>query len=107
MLGSLKIRVLLDENKEVYIEIINVLEYIKKIKELLKRYKTPSSDYKGTAHRSSSLNKIVNTQINMLESRLEGTFFRIQNDDEKEQTEIALKLLKRSRSNSIIISLSI
>ncbi|MCD6654204.1 MAG: hypothetical protein LT067_05505 [Sulfurovum sp.] len=92
-----KIRVLINEEIAVYFELMNLMEYVRQIQELVERYKKPYSDNKGTAHRSSSLKVIVKTQINMLENRLKGSFFRIQNKDEIEQTELSLRLLKKSQ----------
>lgn len=97
LLENHKIRVLLHEEIAVYFELMNLMEYVRQIQELIGRYKKPHNDNKGTAHRSSSLKAIVKTQINMLENRLKGSFFRIQNKDEIEQTELCLELLKMSQ----------
>lgn len=92
-----KIRVLKHKEIPVYLEIIYLMEYIKNISKLLKHYKKPSSNYRGTAHRSSSLKDIVKKQIRMLDERLNGVYFKIQHEDEIEQTEIALKILSLSQ----------
>ncbi|NOR56785.1 MAG: hypothetical protein GQ531_11350 [Sulfurovum sp.] len=91
-----KIRVLKENNVAVYLEIMHLMGYINNINKLIMRYKKPYSNYNGTAHRSSSLKDIVNKQIRVLEERLDGAYFRIQNEDELEQTEYAIKILKTS-----------
>jgi len=96
LISNIKVIVLLDENKAIYLEIIVLLEYFQKMKELSKRYKMPYSDAKGTGHRSSSLKKLVKYQINRLEERLSG-FFQLHNQDEREITEFVIKILKVSQ----------
>lgn len=92
-----EIRVLEKNNIAVYLEIMYLLEYIDNINKLIIRYKKPDNNYSGTAHRSSSLKDIVKKQIKTLDERLTGSYFRIQNKDEREQTTFALNLLKKSQ----------
>jgi hypothetical protein len=91
-----QVRELLENQTAVYLEIINLLTYIKQIQGLLELYKVSNSDKRGTAHRRSSVKDITNTQINKLKDRLEGSFFNLQSLEEIERTEIMLKLLKLS-----------
>lgn len=96
LLTNSKIRALQTNRTAVHLEVLQTMEYIQTIQSLIKRYKKPNSDYRGTAHRSSSLKKIVKTQINMLDDRLNGTYFRLSCGDEIEQTKIILRLLRAS-----------
>lgn len=91
-----QVKELLENQTAVYLEIINLLTYIKQIQDLLELYKVSNSDKRGTAHRKSSVMAITNTQINKLKDRLEGSFFNLQNLEEIERTEVMLKLLKLS-----------
>lgn len=98
LLAKHKIKIFQDSEVAIYSEIILLIEYIRSIQNLIQRYKKPYSDNKGTGQRSSSLKALVKTQINMLENRLNGAHFRIQNNDEIEQTIHMIKILKISQT---------
>jgi hypothetical protein len=93
-----KIKIFTNENKitPIYIEIIEVLTYINKIEDLLKKYPKNYGNYHGTKFRSSSNKKLLETQLNILESRLNGTFFTITNENEIIKTKMQIKFIKYS-----------
>lgn len=80
----------------VYFEIINTLDYIKKIQEIINKYPKNNGNHHGTKHRSSSYKKLLETQSNILENRLNGLFFPVENEDEKEKLRIQIKFIKYS-----------
>lgn len=67
-----KIKILTIENKliPVYFEIIETLNYITRINELLSIYPKSYGNHYGTKYRSSSYNNLLETQLNILENRL-------------------------------------
>lgn len=93
-----KIKILTIENKliPVYIEIIEALNYIHKIDELLNKYPKSYGNYHGTKYRSSSYNNLLETQLNILENRLNGKFFILENEDEIKKTQKQIKFMKYS-----------
>lgn len=93
-----KLRIFTIGNKlvPVYIEIIEVLNYIFKVEKLLNKYPKNHGNHHGTKYRSSSNKKLVETQINILENRINGTFFTIENEDEIEKTQLQIKFMKYS-----------
>lgn len=93
-----KIKIFTNENKitPIYIEIIEVLTYINKIEDLLKKYPKNYGNHHGTKFRSSSYKKLLETQLNILENRLNGTFFTITNEDEIIKTKMQIKFIKYS-----------
>lgn len=93
-----KIKILTNENKitPIYIEIIEVLNYIDKIEHLLKKYPKNYGNHHGTKFRSSSNKKLLETQLNILENRLDGTFFTITSENEIIKTKMQIKFIKYS-----------
>ena len=93
-----KIKILTIENKliPVYIEIIEALNYILKIDELLSKYPKNYGNHHGTKYRSSSNKNLLETQINILENRLNGAFFTLENENEIKKTQIQIKFMKYS-----------
>lgn len=93
-----KIKILTIENKliPVYIEIIETLNYITRINELLNKYPKSYGNHYGTKYRSSSYNNLLETQINILENRLDGRFFILENEDEIKKTQLQIKFIKQS-----------
>lgn len=91
-----------DINNPIYLEIINILEYIKKIQSIfvkaLKR-----SDFSGTANRNSSFKKRVTSQLTMLTDRLEHPFFPVNCESEKEKIKFQIKFLKNVLENKRIV----
>jgi hypothetical protein len=93
-----KIKIFTNENKiiPIYIEIIEVLTYINKIEDLLKKYPKNYGNHHGTKFRSSSNKKLLETQLNILENRLHGTFFTLTSEDEINKTKMQIKFIKYS-----------
>ena len=93
-----KIKIFTIENKiiPIYIEIIEVLTYINKIEDLLKKYPKNYGNHHGTKFRSSSYKKLLETQLSILENRLNGTFFTITNENEIIKTKMQIKFIKYS-----------
>lgn len=85
-----------DNSIPIYLEIINSLSYISKIKNMIKKYPKYYSNLYGTKYRSSSLKNVVQTQINNLKERLENPFFPLENEEEKIKVESQIKFLKMS-----------
>jgi len=91
-----KIGVITETQIPVYIELIDCLSYIKSIQNLLLQYPKHDSDHKGTAHRSSSLKKLITSQIKTLEGRLDHTYFPITSTKEIEKIKVQLRFLKKT-----------
>lgn len=91
-----KIGIITETKIPVYIEIIDCLSYIKSIQCLLLQYPKHYSDHRGTAHRSSSLKKLIASQIKTLEGRLDHTYFPITSEKEIEKTKVQLRFLKKT-----------
>lgn len=93
-----KIKILTIENKliPVYIEIIETLNYILKIDELLSKYPKSYGNHYGTKYRSSSYKNLLETQLNILENRLDGKFFILEDEDEIKKTQLQIKFIKYS-----------
>ncbi|MDZ7817413.1 MAG: hypothetical protein U5K55_01855 [Aliarcobacter sp.] len=93
-----KIKIFTNENKitPIYIEIIEVLTYINRIEDLLKKYPKNYGNHHGTKFRSSSYKKLLETQLNILENRLDGTFFTLTSEDEIIKTKMQIKFIKYS-----------
>jgi hypothetical protein len=91
-----KIKILTKDKKltPVYNEIINVLSYISNIQEMLNKYPKNDGNHLGTKHRSSSYKSLLETQLHILENRLDGRFFTIENEDEINKTKIQAKFIK-------------
>ena len=98
-----KIKILTIENKliPIYIEIIETLNYIIRIDELLNKYPKKYGNHYGTKYRSSSNKNLLETQINILENRLNGTFFTLENDDEIKKTQLQIKFIKYSLKDEL------
>ncbi len=87
--------------KAIYIEIINSLNYINKTQNLLiKNQNSNRGDHFGTGFRKSSLQKIVDVQIGHLEKRLEGSHFSLVSADEINHTNQLIKMLKKSQEKN-------
>jgi len=69
------------------------MEYIQKIRKLIGQNKVSESEHRGTAF-TSKPKSMIKTQINFLDEKLNHSYYSVQSEDEKEQTEFALKLLK-------------
>ena len=91
-----KVGVITETQIPVYMEIIDCLSYIKSIQNLLLQYPKHDSDHKGTAHRSSSLKKLITSQIKTLEGRLNHAYFPITFEEEIEKTKVQLRFLKKT-----------
>lgn len=93
-----KIKVLTIDNKltPIYYEIINSLAYLKKIKNIIDKYPKNNGNHHGTKYRSSSINTLIKTQLNILENRLEGRFFTVEDENEIKKLEIQIKFIKYS-----------
>lgn len=90
-----KIKILTKDKKNtpIYIEIINVLSYISNIEKLIDKYPKSDGNHLGTKHRSSSYKSLLETQLNILENRLDGRFFTLENEDEIKKTKIQVKFI--------------
>ena len=78
----------------VYFEIINILDYIRKNQEIISKYPKNNGNHYGTKYRSSSYKNLLETQLNILKDRLDGLFFPVENEDEKEKLRIQIKFIK-------------
>jgi len=81
----------------VYQEIISYLNYVKKIKAMIMKGK---SDKLGTAFRTSSLKKIVDTKISILQDRLNDSLIPITNQEEIDKLKYIIKILKKSQEDN-------
>jgi hypothetical protein len=91
-----KIRIIKDINIPIYLAIIEILEYINKIKNTLNTYPKYYGNHLGTKYRSSSYKKLLEAQIKMLKDRLDGRFFNLENDDEIKKTKSHIKFIELS-----------
>lgn len=93
-----RIKIFTKDNKQtpIYFEIINSLSYILNIQSILNKYPKNNGNHYGTKHRSSSRETLIKNQLNILENRLEGRFFNVENDDEIEKLKIQIKFMKLS-----------
>jgi len=81
----------------VYQEIISYLNYVKKIEAIIMKGK---SDKLGTAFRTSSLKKIVDTKISILQDRLDDPLIPITNQEEIDKLKYIIKMLKKSQEDN-------
>ena len=95
LISNEKIKVLREKKLSIYKEIIDVLSYVKQVKQLIKNYPLQSSEHMGTAH-TSNYKSLVRTQINKLEDRLNHPYFPLKNKEEIEYTNYTLKILNYS-----------
>ncbi len=82
------------ESTPVYVDILNVLEYIKNIQEILNKFPINDNDHSGTAHRASGYKQLLKTQINKLIERLNDPYFPIEDEAAIEIIETQIKALK-------------
>jgi hypothetical protein len=86
-----------DNELVIYLEILSYLDYVKKIEVLIRK---GHSDKLGTAFRTSSLKKIVDTRITQLQSRLDDMLIPISSSDEIDKTKHIIELLKKSQNDN-------
>ncbi|MGA1932770.1 hypothetical protein ACH5BF_08640 [Arcobacter sp. YIC-464] len=91
-----KVKIIEIENKltPIYYEIINSFSYIKRIQNVLSKYPKNNGNHHGTKHRSSSIDTLIKIQLNILENRIEGSFFPIEDEDERKKIEFQIKFMK-------------
>lgn len=91
-----KIRINKKSKKAVYSEIIFILNYIKSIDALIKKYPQNWSNYYGTKFRSSSEQNLIKTQLNYLQECLDNPFFPVINKQERKKIKTQIKFLKEA-----------
>ncbi|UTJ06647.1 hypothetical protein [Arcobacter roscoffensis] len=91
-----KVKILTKSNTPIYIEIIEVLNYIKSISQIISKYPKYNGNHYGTKHRQSSKKSLLTAQLNTLKSRLDGRFFTLENEEEIKKTKTQIKFIEYS-----------
>lgn len=91
-----KIRVTKKDNIPIYSEILFILNYIKNIQAIIRKYPTYWTNLYGTKFRASSEKNLVNTQLTYLKECLNNPFFPITNKKEIEKITMQIKFLEKS-----------
>ncbi len=84
-------------NLPIFPMIVGCMQYVESIRVLFEKYPKRNSEHHGTAHRGSSYQQIIKTQISSLEARLNHTYFPLTSVDEIKKTEVQLRFLKMTQ----------
>lgn len=78
----------------VYEEICLILNYIQSIQKLVQKYPPYFANYLGSRYRASSMDSLIQTQINNLKDRLNHRFFSLENQEEIDKTKMQIRFLE-------------
>ena len=92
--NKIRIKNTLTKSIPVYEEICLALNYISSIQKLVQKYPPYFANYLGSRYRASSIENLINTQINSLKDRLNHRFFSLENQDEIDKTKMQIRFLE-------------
>ena len=87
------LRILTESGTAIYLEVLNIINYIIKIQAIIKSYPKSNANHHGTKHRSSSEKNLIKPHRAHLVERLENPFFAIEDEKLKEITQLQIKYI--------------
>jgi len=96
--NSNKIRITKKDNVNItiYVEIIESLKYINKIRQIIDNYPKFNGNHLGTKYSSSNYKKHLESQKKTLVERLNSSFFKLTNGDEIKKIKSQIKFIELS-----------
>lgn len=92
------LRIIKQSDTPIFIEVVNILNYVVQIEKLIKSYPKRNANHYGTKHRSSSEKNLIKTHRAHLVERLDNPFFEIDDAELVELTKLQIEYIDQFQS---------